>query len=121
VSPVLPTFWPARIPNHVLRESDYRIVVDRDRPLAERKAAFRARYDWERFVSASSRTGTLNNMMAGWWKLGMVQERRGPGDDAFPRVLKVESDVGFDQEPSVAYGPDYQPEDPSDLEGTRRQ
>ncbi|HEX5588064.1 MAG TPA: LodA/GoxA family CTQ-dependent oxidase, partial [Acidimicrobiia bacterium] len=121
VSPVLPTFWPARIPNHVLRESDYRVVVDRDRPLAERRAAFRARYDWERFVSAPNRQGTLNNMMAGWWKLGMVQARRGPGDAHFPRVLKVESDVGFDTEPAVAYGPDYRPEHPSEFEGTARQ
>jgi hypothetical protein len=115
-SPVLPTFWPARIPNHVLRQSDYDVVVDRRRPLAERRAAFRARYDWERFVAADNRGDTLDNMMAGWWKLGMVQARPGPGD-GFPRVLKVEADVGFDSEPATTYGPTFAPKDPADLEG----
>jgi hypothetical protein len=110
ISPVLPTFWPARIPNHVLRQSDYETVVDTTRPMDERSAAFAARYDWERFVSAPSRVETLANMMAGWWKLGIVEERPGPDDDAFPRIMKVESDVGFDAEPAVTYGPGYAPE-----------
>ncbi len=116
VSPVLPTFWPARIPNHVLRESDYDVVVDERRSPAEREAAFRARYDWQRFVAADNHGETLDNMMAGWWKLGMVQARPGPGR-GFPRVLKVETDVGFDAEPETTYGPTFAPEDPADLEG----
>jgi hypothetical protein len=116
VSPVLPTFWPARIPNHVLRESDYDVVVDERRPMSERRAAFRARYDWERFVAADSRSETLANMMQGWWKLGMVQSRPGPGE-GFPRVLKVEADVGFEDEPTTTYGPTHEPKDPADLEG----
>ena len=36
----LPTFWPARVPNDVLTDEGYRVVVDRDRPVAERQAAF---------------------------------------------------------------------------------
>jgi hypothetical protein len=118
LSPVLPTFWPARIPNHVLREQEYAIVVDEDRPMRERRAAFRARHDWERFVAADDRRDTLDNMVQGWWKLGIVQARPGPGA-GFPRVLKVETDVGFDAEPAVTYGPTFEPQDPSDLEGPR--
>jgi hypothetical protein len=114
-SVVLPTFWPARIPNHVLREADYKKVVDTSRPLAERDQAFRARYDWERFVAGSSRRTTLQNMMAGWWKLGLVEERPGPADGKFPRVMKVEADLGFTEEPATAYGPTYMPLDPSQL------
>ncbi|MEX2256084.1 MAG: LodA/GoxA family CTQ-dependent oxidase [Acidimicrobiia bacterium] len=110
VSPVLPTFWPARIPNHVLREADYETAIDTSRPMEERTAAFHARYDWERFVSAPNRVNTLANMMAGWWKLGFVEARPGPDDDAFPKVMKVESNVGFDAEPPVTYGPGYTPE-----------
>ena len=115
-SPVLPTFWPARIPNHVLREEDYAIVVDEARPMSERRAAFRARHDWERFVAAANTGDTLDNMMQGWWKLGMVQVRPGPGD-GFPHVLKVEADVGFEREPETTYGPTYLPKDPAKLEG----
>jgi hypothetical protein len=114
-SVVLPTFWPARIPNHVLRQVDYETVVDTKRTLAERKAAFGARYDWERFVAGPDRTTTLSNMMTGWWKLGLVEERPGPHDGAFPRVMKVESDLGFEHEPAIAYGPTYTPLDPQRL------
>ena len=120
-SPVLPTFWPARLPNHVLTEADYRVVVDRQRPLVERRRAFAARHDWERFVAGPDRRSTLTNMVAGWWKLGMVESRRGPSDGAFPDVLKVESGVGFAAEPPVEYGPDYQPADPAEYRGNLRQ
>ena len=54
ISTVLPTFWPARVPNHVLREVDYLVVVDTTAPMTDRQAAFGRRYDWERFVVAAS-------------------------------------------------------------------
>lgn len=110
ISPVLPTFWPARIPNHVLREVDYKIVVDTARSMEDRQAAFARRYDWERFVSGPGPEETLDNMMAGWFKLGLVTEQPGPSDEAFPAVMKVESLVGFPSEPAVAYGPNFQPQ-----------
>jgi hypothetical protein len=106
VSPVLPTFWPARIPNHVLTEADYAIVMDRRRPLADRQAAFRRRHDWERFIALPSRPQTLSLMIDDWPKLGLVEDRPGPGDRHFPPRLKVESQVGFDHEPAQEYGPD---------------
>ena len=58
VSPVLPTFWPARIPNHVLREVDYMVVIDTTAPMADRQAAFERRFDWERFVTAADPSAT---------------------------------------------------------------
>lgn len=106
ISPVLPTFWPARIPNHVLTEADYAIVMDRRRPLRERQAAFRRRHDWERFIARPKRPETLSLMISDWPKLGMVEERPGPGDRHFPARLKVESGVGFDREPAREYGAD---------------
>jgi hypothetical protein len=106
VSPVLPTFWPARIPTQVLSEADYRVVLDRSRPMAERQAAFRRRRDWERFIARPTRPPTLDLMVREWFKLGMVAARPGPGDAAFPKTFKVESYVGFDHEPKHEYGAD---------------
>jgi hypothetical protein len=106
ISTVLPTFWPARIPTQVLSDGDYRIVLDRSRPLAERQAAFRRRRDWERFIARPTRPPTLHLMVEDWSKLGMVAERPGPGDAAFPRTFKVESYVGFKSEPKHEYGAD---------------
>jgi hypothetical protein len=104
ISAVLPTFWPARIPNQVLREADYRIVMDRTRTLDDRRAAFRRRHDWERFIAKPKRPPTLKLMVTEWPKLGMVAERPGPGDAAFPSTFKVESYVGFEDEPKHEYG-----------------
>ena len=120
-SPVLPTFWPARIPNHVLRAADYAIVVDAKRSMTERLAAFRRRSDWERFVAGPNRRSTLTNMMDGWWKLGLVEVRPGPRGAAFPDEMKVESNVGFTEEPAVTYGPTFRPVAPADLEGLPEQ
>jgi hypothetical protein len=106
ISTVLPTFWPARIPNQVLREADYRIVMDRSRPLEERQAAFRRRHDWERFVARPTRPPTLKLMVEEWPKMGMVAVRPGPGDAEFPSSFKVESYVGFEREPKHEYGAD---------------
>jgi hypothetical protein len=106
ISPVLPTFWPARIPNDVLTEADYRIVMDRRRPISERRAAFRRRLDWERHIARPDRPKTLRLMVENWPKLGLVSERRGPGDDEFPASFKVESELGFAHEPKHTYGPE---------------
>ncbi len=38
--PYVPTFWPARVPNHVLTEDDYQRVVDSSLPLEVRRKAF---------------------------------------------------------------------------------
>jgi hypothetical protein len=112
ISPVLPTFWPARIPNHVLREEDYLVVVDTDAPMADRQAAFDRRYDWERFVTAAQRTDTLDNMVEQWGRLGLVTELPGPSDGAFPAVMKVETHVGFTTEPTVSWNAAGQASDP---------
>jgi hypothetical protein len=106
ISTVLPTFWPARIPNQVLSEADYEIVMDRAKSLSERKAAFARRRDWERFIARPTRPPTLELMIDDWPRLGMITERPGPGDAGFPRTMKVESLVGFDKEPKQEYGAD---------------
>lgn len=79
-SPVSPTFWPARIPNQVLAEEDYDVVMDGSRSLAERRAAFERRRGWERFVAGPTSQTAINAMIADWYKLGVVAELPGPKD-----------------------------------------
>ena len=117
ISTVLPTFWPARVPNHVLREADYLVVVDTAAPLPERQAAFARRYDWERFVVASERPATLRNMVADWSRLGLVTEQPGPADGAFPAVMLVETNVGFDSEPDRTWSAAWDEIDPMVWDG----
>ena len=112
ISTVLPTFWPARIPNHVLREADYLVVVDTTAPLAERQAAFGRRYDWQRFVAAANRAATLHNMVDQWSALGIVTEQPGPTDGAFPVVMLVETQVGFGSEPTTTWNAAFEQIDP---------
>ena len=79
ISTVLPTFWPARVPNHVLREADYLVVVDTAgadgrtaggvRPPL-RLGALRRRQ--------RPRPATLHNMIEHWGELGIVTEKPGP-------------------------------------------
>ncbi len=86
IDPYLPTFWPARVPNHVLTESDYQTVLNLNLPLEQRLAAFKTRQNWLRNVP------NLQFMVDNWYQLGLVEERPGPGDSAFPAVFKVETE-----------------------------
>lgn len=95
VSISLPGFWPARIPNTVLTTEDYEVVVDTTRSLDERRAAFRRRAQWERYISTPNRLDVLSLMVQQWPRLGVVRERPGPTDGAFPKRLKVESRLEF--------------------------
>ena len=117
ISTVLPTFWPARVPNHVLREVDYLVVVDTTAPMTERQAAFARRYDWERFVAAATRPDTLRNMVEHWGDLGLVTEQPGPTDGAFPAVMLVETNVGFGSEPTRTWSAAWQEIDPMVWDG----
>lgn len=103
ISTISPGFWPARIPNGVLSEADYAIVMDTGRTLEERRAAFDRRRDWERFIAHPTSTPTLAMMVQEWYRLGMVAERRGPLDGKFPRQMKVESYLGYVHEPNELY------------------
>jgi hypothetical protein len=43
--PLVPTFWPARVPNHVLSLNDYQTATNPGLDREQRLAAFRARSD----------------------------------------------------------------------------
>ena len=90
--PHLPTYWPARVPNHVLSEKDYAIVMDADQPLEARQEAFRRRSVWYRFLGPDEDFyGQINRMVQIYGEMGVLEPRPGPTDvDDFPKVFFVE-------------------------------
>lgn len=90
--PHLPTFWPARVPNQVLSEKDYQIVMDTSRTLEERQQAFGRRRIWYRFLGpGQDYWGQINHMVQIYGEMGVLQPRRGPTDvEGFPDLFFVE-------------------------------
>jgi L-Lysine epsilon oxidase N-terminal/L-lysine epsilon oxidase C-terminal domain len=89
--PYVPAFWPARVPNTVLTSENYDIVRDKNRPMAERRAAFANRAAWVDPLGNTSYTDQINNMVVHFDHLGVVEVRPGPTDTkAFPAQLEVE-------------------------------
>lgn len=96
--PYLPTFWPARVPNHVISTRRY----DRIRGAAtpeERQAAFRTRDSWFRGL-----TGTyqqyINQMVRDFGKMGVVEQVPRIDEPGMPPVMLVETGYAF-PEPGV--------------------
>jgi L-Lysine epsilon oxidase N-terminal/L-lysine epsilon oxidase C-terminal domain len=90
-APYLATFWPARVPNQVLAKENYDIVMDADRSLGERLAAFAARADWLRPLGTGGYIDQINKFVADFGQMGLVEVREGPGDPHFPAVMEVEN------------------------------
>jgi hypothetical protein len=94
--PYLPTFWPARVPNQVLTEADYRTIMDPGAPLQERIAAFRRRAVWYRFLGPDyDYLGQIDTMVHHFGDLGLVARLAGPGIPELPPELFVETGVQF--------------------------
>ncbi|MFC9131488.1 LodA/GoxA family CTQ-dependent oxidase [Streptomyces sp. NPDC057099] len=96
--PYLPTFWPARVPNHVLTEQDYEKAIDPGSPAEERRTAFERRAVWDRWLPPD-RIEQMNAMVKDFGKLGLVERRSGASDDPeLPTTMFVESAVSFQPE-----------------------
>ena len=89
--PYLPTFWPARVPNQVLSETAYQIVIDTTLPLSERLEAFANRASWlEPLDLDKSYTHQINHMIRYFDQMGVVEVRAGlPDDPNFPDEMQV--------------------------------
>jgi L-Lysine epsilon oxidase N-terminal/L-lysine epsilon oxidase C-terminal domain len=87
--PYAPSFWPARVPNQVLSESNYAIVMDKSRPLSERRKAFANREAWIEPLGSDGYTHQINNMIQHFDFLAVVEVKQGPGDAEFPEVIEV--------------------------------
>ncbi|MFI9307236.1 LodA/GoxA family CTQ-dependent oxidase [Streptomyces triculaminicus] len=95
--PHLPTFWPARVPNHVLKESDYHVVNDSNAVESDREDAFARRASWLRGLSGNDPKAQLVQAVKEWHKFGIVEVRPYTvGDGKYPERLQVESVPGFD-------------------------
>ena len=88
--PYLPTFWPARVPNQVLTEDDYAVVMDESAPDEVRIEAFNRRDDWFRTLGNQGYVEQINNMIHHFDKMGVVETREGPSSRLFPNTLQVE-------------------------------
>jgi hypothetical protein len=89
--PYLPTFWAARVPNQVLTQEKYAVVMDQSRPRAERVAAFQSRANWPRSLHGPPPLQMLQ-MIAHFGAMGLIESRPGfPDDPDFPRIIFVES------------------------------
>lgn len=88
--PYLPSFWPARVPNQVLSEEDYRIVADTTRGARERLEAFHRRQSWVRNLQGSAPEQILQ-MVRGIEEMGILEPRRIRADGLpLPSVVLVE-------------------------------
>jgi len=90
----LPTFWAARVPNQVLTEDDYKIVVDASLPRAGRLAAYNRRFKWTRAIDSNTVVvaDVMMRMIAHFGAMGMVEARKGVDNDPdFPPVIYVET------------------------------
>ncbi|NEP81892.1 MAG: hypothetical protein F6K39_29295 [Okeania sp. SIO3B3] len=89
--PYLPTFWPARVPNQVLSRPNYDIVMDQSLSLEERRQAFYKRSNWFRTLGNGNNESQLNNMIAYFDHMGIVEVFDGPTDVSdFPAKIQVE-------------------------------
>ncbi|MFF4392161.1 LodA/GoxA family CTQ-dependent oxidase [Streptomyces sp. NPDC001552] len=116
--PYLPTFWPARVPNHVLTEENYRTAIDPAAAPEDRRTAFEDRAVWDRWLP-SDRIAQMNAMVKDFGKLGIVARRANPATGSgsgsgsgsgasststssdvvsLPATMLVESEVSFHPE-----------------------
>jgi hypothetical protein len=92
--PYVPTFWPARVPNQVLTEEDYEIVVKLSLPREQRLAAYNHRAHWTRTLKGSV-AESMMRMVKYFGAMGIVEARPGVKDDPdFPEIMYVESLTG---------------------------
>jgi hypothetical protein len=99
LSPYLPSFWPARVPNQVLLEDDYDIFKDPTYDLTEQRIpAFQKRAHWNRNIIADAQGNPLpneqvmQNMVHGFQHMGTIEQRPCPPDllGQFPAIVWVE-------------------------------
>ncbi len=99
--PFVPTFWPARVPNQVLTEPNYKIVIDTNESRDRRLAAFSSRMVWTSPLQGSI-AGQMEQMVRIFGDMGLVEVRDGVKNDPdIPASMMVAS-----------FGPNVQPQEP---------
>jgi hypothetical protein len=93
--PYLPTFWPARVPNHVLTWKHYQDAANPELPLPERLKAFASRASWFRGLEGGI-LAQMQQMVSDFGKAGVVVRKElEPQNSALPPVMFVETGFGY--------------------------
>lgn len=88
----IPTFWPSRVPNHVLAETEYKVVIDSTQPLESRYEAFHTRKNWLRNLNFTDPTAMqMDAMVHRFGQQGIVERREHDSGSEFPSVMYVET------------------------------
>ena len=82
--PYVPSFWPARVPNEVLTRENYDIVMDKSRPMSERKKAFANREAWIEPLGADGYTQPDQQHDPAFRLSGCGRGTRGTGRSGIP-------------------------------------
>jgi hypothetical protein len=75
-----PTFWPARVPNHVLTEEDYLVAIDGAHEHSRRVEAFLTRADWNEPLQGDT-AGQMEHMVRIFASMGLLERRPGVAED----------------------------------------
>ncbi|ALM82524.1 LodA/GoxA family CTQ-dependent oxidase [Bordetella sp. N] len=99
VSPYLPTFWPARVPNQVLSTDSYDMLMDTTRAVGLRGGYYQTRDNWMSGLLDPSNEITMQNMVDNFQNQPIITRRPGPTDAAIagyhiPSVVYVASAPG---------------------------
>ncbi len=87
----LPTFWPARVPNHVLTEASFK-EVDKRGNIGDRITHFERRADWLRRVDRTGSLARMSDMIEIFGQLGVLVKRKlDHPDPQLPAEVYVET------------------------------
>lgn len=91
-SPYVPAYWPARVPNQVLTERNYRTLMDSAKSADERKTAYLERAHWPRAYVNDQLDKDIEKMVDNFGNMGVVIAMPGPKDleSDVPAVVLVE-------------------------------
>jgi hypothetical protein len=90
--PLIPTFWPSRVPNTILTEDSYQIVIDTTQPLEKRITAFYERCIWLRSLGLKRPSvEQITHMVHHFGELGLIEKREAEAGADFPSVMYVET------------------------------
>lgn len=90
--PFIPTFWPSRVPNTVLTEAKYQIVIDEKNPLDKRVDAFYQRPNWLRSLGLNRPyVEQITYMVHHFGELGLIEKREAQAGSQFPAIMYVET------------------------------
>jgi hypothetical protein len=104
VDDYLPTFWPARVPNDVLTEQQYRSLLNPEKSVDEKAKifAYTLREKWLRGITYEKPVAfppqtydykvSINEFISDWWQVGIIVEKPGPDHgSSLPRQIWVET------------------------------